>query len=233
MLMITSDDRQALFERSAGPTSWGTISLPLKDLPSLVPGCELAPLPHEQMRTPLPGALANLQCLHAAAGSLAEHAPELLDYFEVARGMEQILLQALVACFDSNDVRERTPSQHRHQKIMQRLHAFLRANPTRPVYVLEIARAVGASVRSLSECCQEHLGMGPKKYLLLRRLHLARRALLNANLHVDTVTDIATQYGFWQFGRFSGQYRSLFGELPSATLRRDPLRTPPVSRLLR
>jgi transcriptional regulator GlxA family with amidase domain len=49
-------------------------------------------------------------------------------------------------------------------------------------------------------------------------MHLARRALSLANPSVSTVTDVATQYGFWQFGRFAGRYKELFGESPSVTL---------------
>ncbi len=59
--------------------------------------------------------------------------------------------------------------------------------------------------------------MSPKQYLLLRRMHLARRALRDSAPGETTVTDIATRHGFWQFGRFAGEYRSLFGEAPSTT----------------
>jgi AraC-like DNA-binding protein len=53
-------------------------------------------------------------------------------------------------------------------------------------------------------------------------MHLARRALLRADPAAATVTGIATDHGFWELGRFSVEYRALFGEMPSASLRRAP-----------
>jgi AraC-like DNA-binding protein len=229
---ITSDaivrrigDPQLHSVRSFGPMHWGSMSLPLADIPSVseaVLGYDLMPPKSEQVIRPRPDAMANLQRLHAAAGLFAKEAPEMVENSEVARGMEQILLQALVSCLEHSSVHGPTPTEARHQKIMQRFHAIIKANSTSPLYVLEMAKGAGASLRSLTVCCQEHLGMGPKKYLLLRRMHLARQALSRADQDDLTVTDVATQYGFWQFGRFAGQYKSLFGELPSETLRRPP-----------
>jgi AraC family ethanolamine operon transcriptional activator len=33
------------------------------------------------------------------------------------------------------------------------------------------------------------------------------------------VTDIPTEFGFWELGRFAVNFRQIFGESPSATLR--------------
>ena len=62
--------------------------------------------------------------------------------------------------------------------------------------------------------------MGPIRYLTLRRMNLARAALLRADANKTNVTRVVTDHGFWELGRFSVAYRTLFGELPSETLRR-------------
>lgn len=59
--------------------------------------------------------------------------------------------------------------------------------------------------------------MGAKHFLLLSRINMVRRALRESTRAVATVIEIATRYGFWQFGRLAVEYRTLFGESPSAS----------------
>jgi len=164
--------------------------------------------------------MEKLQRLYAAATDLAELAPEIIAHPDAARGLEQALIEAMVGCLTCSEDRGSSASaQGQHAMIMRRFRRLVQENPEDPLYISQICQTIRVSERTLRTCCQEHLGMGPKRYLLLRRMHLARRALRAAAPDTTSVTDVATRYGFWQFGRFAVDYRALFGEAPSATLR--------------
>jgi AraC-like DNA-binding protein len=218
--IVTRGKDHSYFERSNGIVHWGSMSLPAPDMQSVgiaVADCELASPTNEQVITPPPAALAKLQLLHAEAGQLAENAPEIIANTEAARGMEHALVDAMVDCL-SPPARPKVLSAHRrHETIMRRFHAAISEHIEEPVYIAELCAFVGVPERTLRLCCYESQGMGPKRYLLLRRMNLARRALRNA-ASTTTVTAIAASFGFWNFGRFAAEYKALFGELPSTTL---------------
>ena len=105
---------------------------------------------------------------------------------------------------------------------MVRFEEVLADHPNRPVPMPELRALVGVSDRTLRSCCAEFLGISPGRYMLLRRLKAVRIALRNADPAVASVAEIAAAYGFTELGRFSGIYRTTFGEAPSTTLRRAP-----------
>jgi AraC-like DNA-binding protein len=105
------------------------------------------------------------------------------------------------------------------RSVIMRLEEFLAGHQDEPIYVAELCRATNATERMLRAVCYEHLGMGAIRYLWLRRMHMARRLLLSP-AQGTSVTEVAMQCGFWELGRFSVQYLALFGEAPSASLRR-------------
>ena len=221
--ILRYSEGQSYQRYSSGSASYAGMSLPIADMISAgaaIAGLDLAPPRDPMSMTPARTAMAKLQRLHAAAGRLAEDAPEIIAHPEAARGLEQALIEAMVACLAHGEVREDRLAQRHHSLIMRRFRKVVEESPEQPLYIPEICKKIGVSDRTLRACCQEQLGIGPKRYLLLRRLHLARRALREARSDA-TVTDIATRYGFWELGRFAVEYRSLFGESPSATLHRQ------------
>jgi AraC-like DNA-binding protein len=105
------------------------------------------------------------------------------------------------------------------RRIVSRFKYFLAARWHERIGLAEICAAIGVSERKLRHCCGEVLGTSPIQYLWLQRMYLARLSLLTADPSTRTVTEIAIEYGFSELGRFSVDYRSLFGESPSVTLR--------------
>ncbi|MDE0134456.1 MAG: AraC family transcriptional regulator [Acidimicrobiaceae bacterium] len=81
----------------------------------------------------------------------------------------------------------------------------------------EIAARVGTSRRTLEHAFDTCVGVSPARFHKLLRLNSARRLLENGQ---HSVHHAATSSGLHHLGRFSGDYRDLFGELPSDTARR-------------
>ncbi len=163
----------------------------------------------------------HLRSLTQSVGDLAARAPETLQHRPLARAVEESLLRATALCLYPTDVR-RSPIGRfgKGAAIIRRFEAFLEANADTPLYLTEVCAGTGVKARALRYWCHEYFGMGPIRYLCLRRMHLARRALLTADPAVSSVTSIANDFGFAELGRFAGNYRRIFGETPSATLRR-------------
>jgi AraC-like DNA-binding protein len=211
-------------QRTRGAYRWSSMSLTPEDLAragETIAGRPLTVPADTFAFRPPPALMARLMALHQAATQLAKQQPERLADAATARALEQDLLHAMVACLSSREA-VGTRRFWQHAKVIVRFEDFLASKRYEPVYIAEICSAIGVSERTLRTCCHEHFGMGPVRYLWLRRMHLAKRALLRADAASATVTTIATEHGFWELGRFSVEYRGLFGEPPSATLKRPP-----------
>jgi AraC-like DNA-binding protein len=211
--------------RASSGLRWGAMSLTPEDLAAAgraLVGRELTAPAVTRVISPQPALMSRLLNLHKAADNLAATAPDVLAHPEVAKAMEQELVRAMIGCLTDPDPVRSSRSSHERLPVMQRFEQLLEANRDEPLYLTEICAAIGVTDRTLRLHCQEHLGMSPHRYLWLRRMNLARRALALADGTATTVTEIANDHGFGELGRFAVSYRKLFGELPSATLRRPP-----------
>jgi AraC family ethanolamine operon transcriptional activator len=106
-----------------------------------------------------------------------------------------------------------------HREIVEQAEAYLRAHIDAPMRVSRLSRMVGLSERGLRDAFYSVRGVSPKRWLLSERLERVRRALRDGDSRTVSVTGVATDFGFYELGRFAATYKAAFGEVPSVTLR--------------
>jgi AraC-like DNA-binding protein len=220
---IIVNDFDTIHQRSGVDFYYGAMSLPLDDFDAAamaISGYEFPGTTLKHLVRPSPALMSRLLELHKMVGQIAETTPYILELPEVIQALEQQLIHLMIRCLTDGLPSRMALGNQRHDTIVAKFEEYLEANPNTPLYLPEICAAIGAAERTLRVACEQHLGMGPIRYLSLRRMHLVRRALLQADPSTTTITRIATDHGFWELGRFSVTYRALFGETPSVTLRR-------------
>lgn len=100
--------------------------------------------------------------------------------------------------------------------VVERAEAYIRAHCRVSIPLARLCSVTGVSERGLRNAFYVVHGMSPKRWMLTQRLmetQIALRASRGA-----TVTEVATEHGFYQLGRFAGLYKKTFGEAPSETL---------------
>ena len=223
--IMTLGAGQRLHARTDGRCRWGLIwllALEVVRYGSALTGAAFAIPPTAGSWRLRPANGRHLRHLHSVAIRLAERGSNALVDGEAAHGMEQQLIETLVECLSTGSAIETSAATRARRDVALRFDALLQTQPERSFRMVEIFSALGVSAQTLRLSCEEQIGMGPVEYVRRRRMQLAYRALRHRSPDMATVSAIARRHGFRDLGRFAASFRALYGELPSAVLRRGP-----------
>lgn len=203
---------------------WGLLSLTSEQLgetSNTLSGQKLTNPASGQYLRPARAHAEQFHRIFRKACRLAEfHRRGVIEHPEVRRAVEQELLYALVNCLIST--RSEPSSEHRQPaNVMARFEGIVDNRMNEKLSVPELCAELNIPERTLRTYCTNFLGMGPSKYVLLRRLNRVRGALQKETTSTSTVASIARAHQFLELGRFAKVYRSVFDELPSTTLERS------------
>ena len=126
------------------------------------------------------------------------------------------------ACLDADPAPRRQSQAFRQASTtVRRAQDRFVAGGTDPVSLADLCMAARVGKTALYKAFGVIVGQPPFAYFKKQRLTAARLELLRGTPRRGAVKRVALDAGFREFGRFSVEYRRLFGEAPSATLRRS------------
>jgi AraC-like DNA-binding protein len=219
--IVLHSSGERLHQRTGGKLTWGWISIAPKDLAyygRVLARVKLTAPKSSQFLRPTVSSARELLRLHGQACRLVKTNPDAIVHKEVTRALEQELLRTLVNCLSGDEAVCQRQVSKSYTEIMARFEDYLASHCRQQISMPELCAAIDVVERTLRIRCSKSLGLSPGNYARLRRLNLVRNALRRADSTTVTIAEVAKRYGFSELGRFSGAYRAIFGEAPSATL---------------
>lgn len=147
----------------------------------------------------------------------ARDQPQRLDQAALQRSLRQALCDLLLARWPGRRPAAGDVTAATRQRVVRAARQYMAEHAEAAITVPELCEAIHVSRRTLQYAFQEVLGMSPVTYLRALRLNGVRRHLQRGG--DEPIADRAARWGFWHLSRFAADYRVLFGELPSDTLR--------------
>ena len=181
------------------------------DFDALIPGTRLFKLPGQTVDRLCSITDKILSAARAGPGSFSSRMwlPEIQDLFVTT------LVGGLSA---ESDVELKGLARRNRVRAVSAARDYIEANLGDPLGTEVISQAIGVSPRTLEYAFRDIFDTTPLLYLKNRRLHAARRRLLEDSEPKPTVTSAAQACGFHHLSYFARDYRAMFGESPSETL---------------
>ena len=128
---------------------------------------------------------------------------------------EEAIVDALVRAARPRPERRRDPGRF---ALARRAEGMVRDSLAEDLSIARCAAYLGTPLRTLELGFGELYGITLRQYRHSLRLNAARRDLLRRDGE-DSVGMVAVRWGLYHLGRFSTEYRRMFGESPSETRR--------------
>lgn len=151
----------------------------------------------------------------------ADNQHSLLNQGTLTNHFEELFITSLLNA-QPNSLSEILFDRHRQIKpfYIKKAIDFIHENTNRLITLSELVDATGVSLRTLQSGFAKYYNTGPSTFIKQMRLNKAREELIATSNCETTVAEVAAKWGFYNPCSFSQNYKKIFGESPSETLRR-------------
>jgi AraC family ethanolamine operon transcriptional activator len=168
-------------------------------------------------------AARRMQLLTATSESMAallaciESTPEDRD---LARALDEPLASQVRTVLETSVPTPETSMRTQRAAAVARACRFIDSYLGRPIGLAELCARCDVGVRTLEYGFRQFYDTTPIGFIKSQRLSRTRAALARAGAQPVSISAIARRMGFTHMGQYAQDYRSLFGESPTMTLRR-------------
>lgn len=132
---------------------------------------------------------------------------------------ERVFGTILEAYLSADSRQYATSGFHRNSaQIVRAVEELFERAGSAPLSLADLCAAAGVSKSTLYRAFDSHCGVPPLYYIHQRRLTRAHSRLVATQPERGAIKRTALELGFTELGRFSVEYRQLFGESPKYTL---------------
>lgn len=135
--------------------------------------------------------------------------------------LEEKLAELVLQCLERGEVKSANRKLSSRMEALGTVLATIEDTPIEVLNLPEVLKQVDVSRRTIEHAFQDRFDVSPAVYIKALRLKALNRTLLAKDKRELSVREICQRHGFHHLGQLANDYDKLFGELPSATLRRS------------